>query len=134
MSQLSIDTSIFKKNGVKAAYLFGSRAKGTAGDNSDVDIAVLFRETPEDPLALKQTTRLSLELYKFIPDRIDVVSLHGAPLLLKYEVVAHGQPIYCENDGERINLEVSILQQYIDDEPVRALYNRALYKRILQGA
>jgi len=128
-----IDKHIFQKFNVKLAYLFGSRAKGLSADESDFDIAVLFKEKPADPLALKETTFLSLELNKFFPTKLDIVSLNDAPLLLKYEVVAHGQSIYCKNEAERIDFEVSVIKKYIDEEPVRNLYNQALYKRILQG-
>ena len=127
-----VDKEIFKKFNVKLAYLFGSQTKGNAAKESDFDIAVLFKNNPAGPLALKETTFLSLRLNKFFPAKIDIVSLNDAPLLLKYEVVAHGQPLYCENVAERICFEVSIIKEYIDEEPIRNLYNQALYKRILQ--
>lgn len=129
-----IDKQVFQKFNIKLAYIFGSQAKGNAVSESDFDIAVLFKNSPSDPLALKETTFLSLELNKFFPTRLDIVSLNDAPLLLRYEVVSHGQEIYCENEAERIDFEVSVIKAYIDEEPVRNLYNQALYKRILQGA
>ncbi|GAI87212.1 unnamed protein product [marine sediment metagenome] len=128
-----IDKEIFQKFNVKLAYLFGSQAKGNSAGESDYDIAVLFRQKPKEPLALKEITSLSCELNKFIPGKLDVVSLNDAPLLLKYEVVAHGKPIFCENESERIEFEVLAIKEYIDEEPIRNLYNRALYKRILQA-
>lgn len=128
-----INEKIFKKFNVKLAYLFGSRAKGNAAPESDFDIAVLF-ENPSDSFALEKTSFLTLELNKFFPVRLDIVSLNAASLLLKYEVIAHGEVLYCEDENERINFEVSVIKEYIDDEPVRKLYNDALYKRILQGA
>ncbi len=133
MKNHKIHKQIFQKFNVKLAYLFGSQAKGSAALDSDLDIAVLFEKTPTDPLALKEIALLSSELDKFFPAKLDIVSLNDGPLLLKYEVVAHGQPIYCENEAERINFEVSVIKEYIDEEPVRNLYTQALYKRILQG-
>lgn len=132
MDNIHIDKDIFKKFNIKFAYLFGSRAKGSYADESDFDIAVLFKENPSDPLALKETAFLSRELTKFFPAKIDIVSLNNAPLLLKYEVVACGQLLYCENEDDRINFEVSVIKRYIDQEPIRKLYNQALYKKILQ--
>lgn len=131
---LDVDPDIFKKHNVKLAYLFGSRAKGNAAEESDYDIAVLFKENPLDPLALKETAFLALDLNKFFPKKLDIVSLNNAPLLLKYEVIAHGKYIYCKNNDERVEFEVSIIKEYIDEEPIRKLYNEALYKHILQGA
>lgn len=132
-SKLNISKDIFKKHKVKLAYLFGSQAKGNAAKESDFDVAVLFEEPPSDPLALRETMDLCSDLRNFFPNKIDVVSLHYASLLLKYEVVAHSRVLYCENEIERINFEVAIIKEYIDEEPIRNLYNEALYKRILQG-
>jgi len=131
-SGINIDKSIFKKHGVKLAYLFGSQAKGNACKESDFDIAVLF-EDPSDDLALKEIALLSLELDKYLPAKPDIVSLHYAPLLLKYEVVANNRVLYCKTESERINFEVSIIKKYIDETPIRNLYNKALHKRIMQG-
>ena len=124
---------IFKKFHVKLAYLFGSRAKGTAAAESDYDVAVLFREKPADPLALKETAFLSLELKRGFAQRLEIVSLNDAPLLLQYEVTAHGQPLYCENEEERVRFEVLTIKKYIDEQPMRNVYNRALHERILRG-
>ena len=129
-----INKEIFKKHNVKLAYLFGSQAKGNAAKTSDFDIAVLFKEPPTDPLALRETMDLSSALYEYFPTKIDIVSLHYAPLVLKYEVVAHSRVLYCENENERIDFEVAVTKEYIDEEPIRKLYDEALYKRILQGA
>lgn len=131
--QINIDKEIFKKHKVKFAYLFGSRAKGNPAPESDFDVAVLFEKPPSDSLALAETGDLSSDLREYFPARIDIVSLHYAPLLLKYEVVAHNRVLYCENEKDRINFEVSVIKEYIDEEPVRKLYDEALYKRILQG-
>jgi len=132
-SKVNIGKDIFKKHNVKFAYLFGSQAKGNAVEQSDFDIAVLFKEPPFDPLALRETMDLCSDLSNFFPNKIDIVSLHYAPLLLKYEVVAHSRVLYCENEVERVNFEVAVIKEYIDEEPIRNLYNEALYKRILQG-
>lgn len=132
-SAIIVDKDIFQKHKVKLAYLFGSQAKGNAAKESDFDVAVLFKEPPSDPLALRETMDLCSDLSDFFPNKIDVVSLHYAPLLLKYEIVAHNRVLYRENETERINFEVAVIKEYIDEEPIRNFYNEALYKRILQG-
>lgn len=133
MVNIQVDKQIFQKFNVKLAYLFGSQAKGSSISESDFDIAVLFKKNPSDLLALKEIAFLSLELNKYFSTKVDIVSLNDAPLLLKYEVVAHGRLLYCEEESERINFEVSVIKEYIDEEPIRRFYNQALYKRILQG-
>lgn len=130
---INIDKKVFKKHKVKLVYLFGSRVKGDAVKESDYDIAVLFKKTPIDPLALKEITFLSSDLNKIIPAKLDTVCLNSASSLLKYEVIAHSRPIYCENEKERINFEVSVIKEYIDDQFMRDIYTQALVKRINKG-
>jgi predicted nucleotidyltransferase len=129
-----IDKQIFKKSNIILAYLFGSQAKGKAASGSDFDLAVLFKKSPSDPLALKEIASFSVEIDKLFPAKLDIVSLNDAPLLLKYEVVAYGKTVYSEDEKKRIAFEVSVIKKYIDEEPVRKLYDRALYKRILQAS
>jgi hypothetical protein len=131
---LKINIDIFKKHNVKLAYLFGSRAKGNSGLESDFDVAVLFKKNPVDTLALNENTSLSLDLNKSFPAELDIVCLNYASSLLKYEVIRYGQILYSENEPERIDFEVSAIKEYIDEQPLRNLYNEALYKKILQGA
>ena len=130
---INIDKTILQKYNVKLAYLFGSQAKGTPAKNSDFDIAVLFKN-PSSPLALKEIACISQELIKSFPPKIDVVSLNCASLLLRYEVARSGKILYCENEIERINFEVSVIKKYADQEPIRKLYNEALHKKILRRA
>lgn len=124
---------IFKNFDIKLAYLFGSWAKGRSVPESDFDIAVLFKVPPSDPLALEETSLLTLELDALFPAKVDVVSLNEAPLLLKYEIVAHGKPLYCENEQERVNFEVTVIKEYIDDQYVRDIYTQAMVDRINSG-
>lgn len=131
--KINIDKDIFKKHNVKLAYLFGSQAKGNACKESDFDIAVLFKKPPSDPLALRETMDLSSDLNKFFLNKIDVVSLHTAPLLLKYEVVAHNRVLHCENEKGRIDFEVAVTKEYIDEQYVRDIYYNALKERIEKG-
>ncbi len=127
-------SAIFKKHKVKLAYLFGSRAKGNPAPESDFDIAVLFKQPPVDTLALRETMDLSSDLSETFPAKIEVVSLHCAPLLLKYEVVAHNRVLYCEDEKERIGFEVLVVKEYIDEQYTRDIYYNALKKRVTKGA
>ena len=131
--KINIDKDIFKKHDVKLAYLFGSQAKSNACKESDFDIAVLFKEPPSDPLALRESMNLSSGLNKFFPNKIDIVSLHYAPLLLKYEVIAHSRTLYCEDEAERIDFEVSVIKEYIDEQYTRDIYHNALKERVEKG-
>jgi predicted nucleotidyltransferase len=130
----NINKNIFKKHRVEIAYLFGSRTKNKSVKASDFDIAILFKNSPSESLAIKKNSFLSMELNRFFPGKIDMVSLNHASSLLRYEVVAHGQVLYCANKKDRVNFEVSVIKEYIDGEPLRKLYNNALHKQILRSA
>ena len=131
-NNITIDKNIFKKHNVKLAYLFGSRVKDNAAKESDYDVAALFKEL-QDPLALVETMNLSADLRAFFPSKVDLVSLNFAPLLLKYEVVAHNQVLYCEDEKERIDFEVRTTKMYLDEKYTLEIYYRAMEERIKQG-
>lgn len=79
-----------RRNQKKLVILFGSRAKGTMGKRSDVDVAVLA----EHPLSLKEKINLDEEFAKRFSvseDAVDIVDLSHASPLLQHEVAEHGK-------------------------------------------
>jgi len=142
MVKPNIDPKIFKKYGVKIAYLFGSRAKdlaphfagkvrGFAVPTSDFDIGVLFKE--DGPELLDKSLELGSELQPFFPAEVDVRVLNGAPSLFRYEVISANLPLYCEDENERIDYEVRCAKEYIDDQHMRDIYFQAVVDKINRG-
>ncbi len=130
MVKPKVDPKIFKKYGVKIAYLFGSRAKDSATPKSDFDIGVLFKEDGSD--FLDKSLRLGVELQKFFPAEADVRVLNNTPSLFRYEVISSNLPLYSENEDERIDYEVRTAKEYIDDQHMRDLYFQAVCERLLK--
>jgi len=96
------------------AYLFGSQADGTAGPQSDYDIALLVRQPS---LALQ--ARLAHEIGIILgTDRVDVVLLNRAPVELAYAVIAQGQLLYQRSVAERVEFEAKVLSLYADYLPI----------------
>lgn len=62
--------SIFEKNGVKSAGLFGSYSRGEAAAESDIDILVSFSETK----SLLDIIGLELELSDIFNKKVDLVT------------------------------------------------------------
>ena len=91
-----------KRNGVVAAYLFGSHSEGRAHSESDVDIGVLLdreifateRERFEARLVL--IGRLGSVLER---NDVDLVILNDAPPELGARVVTEGIRVYCSDEG-----------------------------------
>lgn len=78
---------------VRLAWLYGSRARGTARADSDVDVAVLVDDAcTADSTALKNTH------FRLVPtltgavrsDRLHLVILNHAPPLLRHRVIRDG--------------------------------------------
>jgi predicted nucleotidyltransferase len=96
------------------AYLFGSQADGTAGPQSDYDIALLVRQPS---LALQ--ARLVHEIGIILgTDWVDVVLLNRAPVELAYAVIVQGQLLYQRSVAERVEFEAKVLSLYGDYLPV----------------
>ena len=103
-----------KQKHVKLAYLFGSVAEGKEGKLSDVDIAVFLDES----LSKKERFDLQLKLISGLTgilktDRIDLIIMNDAPLLLKYNIIKHGK-ILKDSIETRVKVESRILSDYLD--------------------
>lgn len=110
-------------DGLVAAYLFGSVARGTASPASDVDIAILV---DKDPPRTFEALPLGLEgdLERVLGRRTQVVVLNRAPVDLVHRVLRDGQ-LLCERDrSARIRFEVRARAEYFDLLPVLRRYRR----------
>ncbi len=100
---------------VKLAYLFGSLAMGKTGKLSDIDIAVLL----DDELTPKQRLEIEMELISRISkllktEKIDLVVMNEAPLLLKYNIIKSGIVLKSADEALRIRKEAEIISRYLD--------------------
>jgi len=108
--------------GLVAAYLFGSQARGTASAASDVDIALVMTSAPKTLNDLQLDVAADLERELGLP--VDVVVLNHAPSDLIHRVLRDGE-LLVENDrSARIAFEVRARNDYFDLEPVRHAYRR----------
>lgn len=78
--------------GIAAAWLFGSVARGTARPDSDVDVGILYREDPPRTLAgIGRVFNLEQELTEITDLPIQVVALNRAPVDLIIRVLRDGK-------------------------------------------
>jgi uncharacterized protein len=73
-----------------AIYLFGSRAYGVSGPESDLDLAIL-NDGPLDPLLLWD---LSSDLADIAGCPVDLVDLRAASTVLQYQAITNGQRLW----------------------------------------
>ncbi len=106
---------------VTAVYLFGSTARGTTHPDSDVDIAVLFRQAPAARL---DGARLLLEgeLERALGATVDLVVMNDAPADLRMRVLRDGRLLIDRNPSARIAFEVRTRNEAFDLGPVLARY------------
>jgi predicted nucleotidyltransferase len=110
-------------DGVVAAYLFGSRARGTARKGSDVDLGVLFAETP--PTSLHgPPSRIADALEQALAAEVQVVVLNSAPPDLVHRVLRDGVLVHESDRSARVRFEVARRREYLDLLPVLRRYRR----------
>ncbi len=113
------------------AFLFGSRAKGTANKFSDTDIA-LYLSPKIDPskyfdLRLKYTASLPIKVER------DVIILNESSPLLAYEVVSNGKPIFIRSKKAMIDFKARAFLRYFDTQALRSVQYSAMNERIKGG-
>ena len=119
--------AVFAAHGVAVAYLFGSRAEGTARPDSDHDVAVLF--AAEDP-AFDATVRLGAALAAVLGTPVDVVDLDRAELELRGRVAEQGRLLFSADEARRVGFEVDARVRWIEFRPVLEETTRAYLRRI----
>ncbi len=106
---------VFSARRVAVAYLFGSRADGTARDSSDHDVAVLFAA---DEPPLDATVRLAGDLGGVLGTPVDVVDLDRATLELRGRVAEGGRLWFVADETRRVRFEVEARLRWIEFRPV----------------
>lgn len=109
---------------VFAAWVFGSMARGEAGPDSDVDVAVLDRPTPGTP-SWRRTARYADALVAALPARrVDVVLLVDAPVRLADRILREGRLVLDREPEARCDFEERTLIRYFDDLPMQRAWER----------
>jgi len=108
-------------HGAAAVYLFGSVARGTAGSDSDVDVAILLTDTPPATFDA-QPYGLEGELERHLGRRVEVIVLNHAPGDLRGRVLRDGRLVLDRDRSARIRFEVRTRNEVFDLEPILRRY------------
>ena len=99
-----LSAAVAKERTVTAAWLFGSRASGASGAESDVDVGVLIAT----PASWEELLDLQGRLESAVADAdVDLVDVRSAEPILAFEVVS-GKLLFCR-DRARIAIAVSLI-------------------------
>lgn len=117
---------------VLEAYLFGSRARGTAQPHSDVDVAVYVSHVPDAPFGYE--AELTTDLIAATGEnRVDVVLLNRAPPLLYHRVLRDGARLLSRDAMATTVREGAALSRYCDFVPQLAKVDAILRRRLEDG-
>jgi hypothetical protein len=108
------------------AYLYGSAARGTMGEDSDVDIAVFLENPKQDPLL---EADISLELEQTLDRGVDVRIINHAPAIFINQVLKEGILLFSRDEPLRINFVVRNINEYLDFLPIINEYDKKRLER-----
>ena len=112
---LEIITSYLNKQAdIVAVYLFGSTIKDCARKDSDLDLAVLFREDMDAFYRFDQKLQLTNELEELVQLKIDLVDLRSADDYFIHQVMKNKLLLIDKNTSARVNFEVNHRKRYFD--------------------
>jgi len=118
------------KDNVILAYLFGSTVRGDANILSDVDIAVMLDENLSKKDVLDIELNLISELTHLLKtDKVDLIVLNDAPLLLNHNIIKTGKVLKCD-ETKRVQFETKILSKYLDEHYYIKRHTNIILQRI----
>ena len=100
------------ESAVKFAYLFGSKACGTAGRLSDTDIAVYL--SPDSDMTARKLDIIGQLIGVLGSDRFDLVILNTAPLPLAARIIRRQKLLVDRDSFLRHRYESRIIREYFD--------------------
>lgn len=117
---------------VLALYLFGSRSRGTARADSDLDLALLLRPGLAETVAFELRLQLGALLSEAAGLAVDLVRL-GDDLDLTFRILREGQRLF-ERDRDRVRYEEARLASlYYDYQPFLEAYLSATRDHFRRG-
>ncbi|MDU0114555.1 nucleotidyltransferase domain-containing protein [Psychrosphaera aquimarina] len=109
---------------IQAVWLYGSRARGLASDNSDYDLAILFKEHINEPLTNRiRVEELSNNLSSQVDQEVNLIDISMAPLPLAMTVVTDNYLLLDKSAWLRMRCEQSIMSKWELDYQ----YNKVRY-------
>ncbi len=105
---------------VEAIILFGSHARGTARQDSDIDIAVITKGATEEQ---------EFALLKKEENGLDMSVFSCLPLVIQFRIVKEGKILFVRNKRTLHAIRMNTIRDYLDFAP--RLHN--MYWRIINN-
>ncbi len=114
---------------ISAAILFGSEASGNATQESDIDLALLYKAKhipkPLDVLQLRQ--QLSDDMLQ----EVDIVLLNDASPIIAMQAVKNGFPLLIQDQKAYDAFEMRLATDYADVKKMREPFEKNILNRKL---
>lgn len=118
-------------SGVRLALLFGSRARGQARSDSDIDVAVLLDDEAARADRGATVRRIVAELGRTVSSsHLDLVVLNDAPALLRQRVLRDGIVLFQRTPEDRVRFAVKAIRDYQDGQIRRERFMRARMRKL----
>lgn len=113
-----------------ALYRFGSQAKGSTRQDSDVDLAVLA----DDPIPALRRFELAQELATCLHRDVDLVDLRTASTVMRMQVISTGECLDSANGRARREFEMYVYSDYARlNEERRDILDRVRVSGVIYG-
>ena len=83
-----------KEKNILTVYIFGSYGTNYQRKDSDLNLAILFDESPEVMRQMELAGKFELKL----GIEVDLINLNKADIILKHDVITKGEKIYSQDD------------------------------------
>jgi uncharacterized protein len=124
-----IVTFLDRRFGLDTLWLFGSEAAGTARQDSDLDLAALFRRRSSTLEILDAREELATILHR----DVDLVDLDQTSPILGMQVLRHGRLLVDHDPRRRYAFFSRTVSMYEDVKISRREAERALFARMGSG-
>jgi predicted nucleotidyltransferase len=119
------------RDGVAAAFIFGSRARGRSGPLSDVDLAVVLSPGVERAAAGSLRLDLARAAGEVLGSgEVDVVLADLATPLLRHRIARDGKLIIDRDPRTRIAFQADALRDYLDTASLRDRLREGIRQRL----
>lgn len=113
--------AVLRHAGARFAFVHGSRARGTARPDSDLDVAAWWPD------------RAPSSFEVLLPPRVDLLVLNSAPLELAGRVSLEGVLLFDDDPPARVHWLAQTRKIYADERPRIERSHREFAKSLLRG-
>ena len=117
---------------IQIAYLYGSYAKGTQTEYSDIDIGIILKEDFKPPHLYFADLSLKIESHFNYKINVDLRIINNATPRFLFHVIKNGRIIFQKNRTITHEFELKVLSMYQEIKPMLDMYDEISIKEGLE--